>query len=183
MRRKISWSGEPEEFTAIVRRAVGSSLAGWGRVLRVTMHLARVNFALKVVQFLDGQAAEKLDPALNLKCRLQEVFVLLLVRAFEGRRVIDAPVSADRDAWKSRTPLAGIVGESDDEIKILVGELLPGNCHRAGGVDLEILAKNFQDERVHVAGSFPSAINFKAIASHRPKQKLGEDAALRVAGA
>ena len=41
--------------------------------MRVRMDLAGVSFALKVVQFLDGQTAEKLDPPLDLEGGLQKM--------------------------------------------------------------------------------------------------------------
>ena len=150
----------------------------------ILMNLVRVGLALKVVQFLDWQAVEKLDPAFDLKGRLQEMLMLLLLSALERHRIIDAPVSADRGAWKSRTPLAGIVGKGDDEIKILVGKLLPGICNRAAGIYLEIFAKNFQGKRVHFpCRSFPGAPDFEAVAAERAKQILGQDASLRVTSA
>ena len=93
-------------------------------------------------------------------------------------------MDADRGARKSRAALAGIVGESDDKVKILVGEVLPGVCHRAGGIYFEVFAENLQDQGVDFASrNFSSAVNFKAVAAHRSEQELGEDAALGVAGA
>ena len=69
--------------------------------------------------------------------------------ALNSERQTVVPVGADRCTRKSGTALASIVGESNDEIKIQPGVLLPGIGNRGGGIDLEIFAKNFQDQRVH----------------------------------
>src|SRR5262245_15043141 len=104
-----------------------------------------------MIKLFDWEAVEQFDAAPDLKGGLQKVLVLLLVRAFECRGIIDAPVGADRGAWKSRTTLAGIVGEGDDEVKMLVGKLLPGVCNRAGGIYLKVFSKNLQDQGVDFA--------------------------------
>ena len=76
-------------------------------------------------------------------------------------------MGAHRGARKSRAALAGIVGESDDKTKILVGEVLPGVCHRAGGIYFEVFAENLQDKGMDLASrNFTSAVNFKAVAAH-----------------
>lgn len=114
------------------------------RFVGMLVDLPGVNLSLKMIELFDGQAVEQLNAALDLKGRLQKMLVLLFVRAFERHGIIDAPVGADRGARKSRAALAGIVGESDDKVKILVGEVLPGVCHRAGGIYFEVFAENLQ---------------------------------------
>ena len=57
--------------------------------------------------------------------------------------------------------------ESDDKVKMLFGEFLPGICHRAGGIYFEVFAENLQDQGVDFASrNFSSAVNFKAVAAH-----------------
>ena len=91
-----------------------------------------------------GRQVEQLNAALDLKGRLQKMLVLLFVRAFERHGIIDAPVDADRGARKSRAALAGIIGERYNKVKMLVGEFLPGVCHRAGSIYFEVFAEIFR---------------------------------------
>ena len=114
------------------------------RFVGMLVDLPGVNLSLKMIELFDGQAVEQLNAALDLKGRLQKMLVLLFVRAFERHGIIDAPVGAHRGARKSRAALAGIIGERDNKVKLLVGEFLPGVCHRAGGIYFEVFAENLQ---------------------------------------
>ena len=137
-----------------------------------------------MIKFFHGQASKEFDAPFDLKGGLQEMLVFLFVRTLEGHRIIDAPMGGDRRAGKTGDALAGIVRDRDDEIKVNVRKIMPGLAEGAGGVEMEVFAENFEDERVDFASrSFAGAVNFKAISAHRTKEGLGEDTPLGVAGA
>ena len=90
----------------------------------------------------------------------------------------------DGPAGKGRAPLARVVTDGDDEIKTNVAEIVPGLAHRAGGINFEVFAENFQDERVDFPlRRFATTVDLEAIGTHRAKEIFGEDAAVGVAGA
>ena len=148
------------------------------------MDLARVNFALEVVQFFHCQAVEQFNPALDLEGSLQEVLVFLLLRTLECRGIIDAPMRGNRCSRKNGASLAGIVREGNDKVKVTIDELLPGISDSTSRVDLKVFAENLQGERMGLTRrSFTGASDFKAVAAERAKQMLGKDASLRVTSA
>jgi hypothetical protein len=154
------------------------------RFFGVVLDLTGLDLSLEVVEFFDREAVKEVDAALDLKGDLQEMLVLLFLGALEGQRVLDTPMSGHGRAREDRTSLPCIVGKCNDKVEVLIREFMPGIPHRACGVDLEILAKNFQDLRMNVTfGSFARAENLKAIAPCRSEKKFSEDAAFRIASA
>jgi hypothetical protein len=148
-------------------------------MLGVLVDLTGLNFTLEVIELVDRQATEEFDAALDLQSGLQKVFVLFFLGAFECHRIVDAPMGGNRRARKNRASLAGIVREGDDEVKMTVGELMPGISDGACRVYPEVFAQNFQSEGMNFAfGSFTGAVNFKVVAAYRTEEKLREDAAL-----
>ena len=112
------------------------------------------------------------------------MLVFFCLGTFKCRGVVDAPMRGNRRSGKDRTSLPGIVREGDDKVEITIGELVPGIPHGTDRINLKVLAKDFQDERMRFAcGGLPGAVNFKAIPSEGAKDKFRENAAIRVARA
>jgi hypothetical protein len=154
------------------------------RFFGVVVNLTGLDLSLEVVELFDREAVKEVDAALDLKGDLHETLVLLFLGALEGQRVLDTPMSGDGRPWEDRASLTCIVRKRNDEVEILIREFTPGIPHRARGVDLEILAKNFQDQRMNVTfGIFAGAENLKTIAPCRSEKKFGEDATFRIASA
>jgi hypothetical protein len=146
--------------------------------------LTGLDLSLEVVEFLDREAVKEVDAALDLKGDLHEMLVLFFLGALKGQRVLDPPMSGHGRPREDRASLPCIVRKRNDKVEVLIREFMPGIPHRACGVDLEILAKNFQDQRMNVTfGSFAGAENLKTIAPCRSEKKFGEDAAFRIASA
>ena len=68
----------------------------------------------------------------------------------------------NRLAWPDRTDFPGIIAERDDEIELCVFELFPRLAVRFRRVDFEILAENFERERMRRRfRTCASAVSFK----------------------
>ena len=148
------------------------------------MDLARVSFALKVVQFLDRQTAEKLDPPLDLEGGLQKMLVFFFLRTLERRGIFNAPMGGHWHSGKNRASFTGIVRECDDKVKVAIGKLVPRIPDGTGRVDFEVFAQNFQNDRVDFPfRSFTGARDLKAVSPQGTKEIFGENAPLRVTSA
>jgi hypothetical protein len=150
----------------------------------VLVDLPGLNLPLKVIKLFHRQASKEFDAAPYLKSGLKKMLASLLVRTLEWHRVRDTPVGRHRRAGKYRAPLARIVGDRDDEIKMDSGKIMPRFAAGARGVFVEVFLKNFEDKRVDSARRrFAATIDLKTISADRAKETFGEDTAVGVSSA
>src|SRR4249920_3477940 len=99
------------------------SLLMRGVLARYAVRLLLANFLETLgqgdaIQFGQRQAEEQLNAVLQPAVGMEECLALVLIAAFDGGRILDAPVRGDRLARPHRAHLAGrVVANGEDEVE------------------------------------------------------------------